>query len=188
MVSLCVCVLYQVFLFSSYSVLLFHLIWQFVDLPLQLSDGVGQNRFVPAHITKHQMSTYIRYVNSICCTSSFSEKFVVYDWPLLSPDSVLQLFDSALCPGDDVLLNPGRLKLLYLQTHLTQLQRWRKRNICHWEAEKNSRGPKQRGKHFTCLSKRAFSLSSCSFKSFSWITFSCSCSVWQEKWKLDITN
>lgn len=43
------------------------------------------------------------------------------DWPLLSPERVLQFFDSDLCPGNDILLNFGTMKLLYLQTQLTQL-------------------------------------------------------------------
>lgn len=43
------------------------------------------------------------------------------DRPLLGPEKVLQLFDSDLRSGDDVLLNSGTLKLLHLQTQLTQL-------------------------------------------------------------------
>lgn len=43
------------------------------------------------------------------------------DWPLLGPEKVLQLFDSDLRSGDDVLLNSGTVKLLHLQTQLTQL-------------------------------------------------------------------
>lgn len=45
------CVCYQVFLFRSYPVLILHLISQLVDLPLQFTDGVCQDSFVPAHST-----------------------------------------------------------------------------------------------------------------------------------------
>lgn len=52
-------VFYQVFLLSGYPVFLFHLVAQLIDLPLQFTDGVGQNWFVPTQQHKH--ISHIRY-------------------------------------------------------------------------------------------------------------------------------
>lgn len=98
----------------------------------------------------------------------------LWDWPFLCPQSVLQLFGSALHPGEDVVLNPGAVQLFHLRAHLPQLQR--KRLLLTGLIGREML-TKNTAWH-TCLSMAALSVSSWSLRSFSWISLSCSCSFW----------
>lgn len=105
---------YQIFLLIADLVFLLHLLSQFINFPLQLTDGVVQHHFTSAE--KHGCVQQSLDVHVWLMYNHARMRACAHVLPLLHSQHILQFFSSGLCFSDHMFLNSVILQLLDFTT------------------------------------------------------------------------